>query len=208
MNIATTYSGDKGTELLRKQDYDEAMIEAMKGAGTQVLKLRGGMPLLGATRIFGLYRFANSLALLDAKMRQVDQEAALGARAWDNYSGHTDLPPGHTMTCGQQTIGFDLATAENAAMVVGWGMNWIVTKMPDGHWLTEARLKGTRVVTVACEYQATSNKADEVILLRPGSDPAFALGLAQVIIQEKLYDAEFVKGHTDLPLLVRMDTLK
>lgn len=208
VNIATTYSDDKGRELLGKQDYDEAMIEAMKGAGTQVLKLRGGMPLLGATRIFGLYRFANSLALLDAKMRQVGKEAALGARAWDNYSWHTDLPPGHTMTCGQQTIDFDLATAENASMVVCWGMNWIVTKMPDGHWLTEARLKGTKVVTVTCEYCATSNKADELILIRPGSDPAFALGLANVIIQEKLYDAEFVQGHTDLPLLVRMDTLK
>src|SRR3989338_6057772 len=93
-------------------------------------------------------------------------------------------------------------------MLVCWGMNWISTKMPDGHWLSEARMKGTTIVTVACEYQSTSNKADQVIVLRPGSDPAFALGLANVILREELYDAEFVKGHTDLPLLVRMDTLK
>ena len=36
------------------QGYDPAMIEAMEGAGTRTLKLRGGMPLLGPIRIFGL----------------------------------------------------------------------------------------------------------------------------------------------------------
>ncbi len=208
LNIAATYTGDTGRDLLKKQGYDEAMIEATKGAGTQVLKLRGGMPLLGATRIMGFYRMANSLALLDAYIRKVDKDSAIGARGWDNYSWHTDLPPGHPMVCGHQTIDFDLATVENAKLVICWGMNWISTKMPDSHWLTEARLKGTKVVTVACEYQSTSNKADDVIVLRPGSDPAFALGLANVIIAEKFYDAEFIKGHTDLPFLVRADTLK
>ena len=208
LNIATTYSGETGGELLTKQNYDAAMIEAMKGAGTQTLKFRGGMPLLGATRIMGFYRMSNSIALLDEYIRKMGKDNALGARGWDNYSWHTDLPPGHTMVCGHQTIDFDLATVENANLVVCWGMNWISTKMPDAHWLTEARLKGTKVVTVACEYQSTSNKADKVIVLRPGSDPCFALGLSNIIIQEKLYDAEFIKGHTDLPFLVRMDTLK
>ena len=208
VNIASTYSGDAGKELLKKQGYDEAMIETTKGAGTQVLKFRGGMPLLGATRIMGFYRMANSMALLDDKIRNVGKDHALGGRGWDNYSWHTDLPPGHTMVCGHQTIDFDLATAENANTVICWGMNWISTKMPDGHWLTEARIKGTEVVTVACEYQSTSNKADKVIVMRPGSDTAFALGLANVIINEKLYDEDFVKRSTDLPLLVRLDTLK
>jgi len=208
INIASTYTGDKGANLLKKQNYDTAMIEAMQGAGTQTLKFRGGMPLLGITRIMGFYRMANSIALLDSQLRKVGPEKALGARGWDNYSWHTDLPPGHTMVCGQQTIDFDLVNAENANLIICWGMNWICTKMPDAHWLTEARLKGTKIVTLACEYQATSNKADSVIIIRPGSDTAFALGLANIIIKEKLYDAEFIKGHTDLPFLVRMDTLK
>lgn len=207
-NIARTYSGDGGGELLKKQGYDEAMLEAMNGAGTQVLKFRGGMPLLGATRIMGFYRFANSIALLDDYIRKTGKANSVGGRGWDNYSWHTDLPPGHTMVCGHQTIDFDLATVENANMAICWGMNWIATKMPDGHWLSEARVKGTKVVTIACEYQATSSKADDCIVIRPGSDTAFALGLSNIIIKEKLYDVEFVKAQTDLPILVRMDTLK
>jgi nitrate reductase alpha subunit len=208
VNIATTYTGESGQALLRRQGYDPAMVEVVQGAGMQTVKVRGGMPLLGATRIFAQYRFGNALALLDAWIRKAEPDKALGARGWDNYSWHTDLPPGHPMVTGQQTVDFDLSAAEAAGLIVVWGMNWIATKMPDGHWLSEARLKGTKVVVVSVEYSATAPKADEVIIIRPGTDPAFALGLAQVLIAENRYDADFVKRFTDLPLLVRLDSLK
>jgi len=207
-NIAETYTGEEGKRRLRAQHYDEVTIEATQGAGTQVLKFRGGMPLLGITRVFGLYRMANSMALLDAHIRKVGPDKALGARGFDNYSWHTDLPPGHPMVTGQQTVEFDLSAVEHCKTAVVWGMNWITTKMPDAHWLTEARLKGVRVVVIACEYSATASKADTVIVVRPGVTSALALGLANVILQEKLYDAAHVRQWTDLPLLVRMDTLK
>ena len=207
-NIASTYSGEAGQKRLRAQGYEEEMIAATQGAGTQVLKFRGGMPLLGMTRVFGLYRMANSMALLDAKIRGVGPDAALGGRGFDNYSWHTDLPPGHPMVTGQQTVEFDLNAVEHARTVVVWGMNWITTKMPDSHWLTEARLKGTRIVVIACEYSSTSSKADDAIVVRPGTTPALALGLASVILREGLYDREYVHRWTDLPVLVRTDTLK
>ncbi|MEW6026909.1 MAG: molybdopterin-dependent oxidoreductase [Planctomycetota bacterium] len=209
INIATTYNADKGKELLNKQNYyDPASIEAMNKAGVQCLKFRGGMPLLGITRVFGMYRLANSMALLDSHLRNVGPDQAVGARGWDNYSFHTDLPPGHPMVTGQQTIDFDLVNAENAKLIIPWGMNWISTKMPDSHWLTEARVKGTKVVSVTVEYSSVASKSDEVIIIRPASDTTFALGLAQVIIKEKLYDREYVESFTDLPFLVRMDNLK
>jgi len=206
-NIATTYTGEEGAKKLAAQGYVEETIASMKGAGVQALKFRGGMPLLGITRVFGMYRMANSIALLDAKIRGVGPDQAVGARGFDNYSWHTDLPPGHPMVTGQQTVEFDLHAVEHAKTVVVWGMNWITTKMPDSHWLTEARLKGTRVVVIACEYSATATKADEVLVVRPGTTPALALGLAGVIMRDRLYDADYVKRWTDLPILVRMDDL-
>ncbi len=207
-NIAETYTGEEGQRRLRQQGYDEEVVKATRGVGTQVLKFRGGMPLLGLTRVFGMYRMANSMALLDAAIRKVGPDKALGGRGWDNYSWHTDLPPGHPMVTGQQTVDCDLFAVEHAKTVIVWGMNWITTKMPDSHWLTEARLKGTRVVVIACEYSATSSKADDAIVVRPGTTPALALGLVNVILREKLYDPEYVRRFTDLPLLVRLDTLK
>jgi len=207
-NIATTYSGPEGAKRLEAQHYEKESIEAMKGAGTQCLKFRGGMPLLGVTRVMAMYRMAGVIALLDAKIRGVGPDQALGGRGWDNYSWHTDLPPGHTMVTGTQTVEFDLHSVEHSNLVLVWGMNWITTKMPDSHWLTEARLKGTRIVVIACEYSATANKGDEVIIVRPGTTPALALGLCHVLFRDKLYDEKFVQRFTDLPLLVRMDTLK
>ncbi|MBI3974471.1 MAG: molybdopterin-dependent oxidoreductase [Chloroflexi bacterium] len=208
VDIATTYTGADGIARLQAQGYDEAMVARQGGIGTQVLKYRGGMPFLGATRIMGFYRFANMLALLDARLRGVGPEAAVGGRVWDSYTWHTDLPPGHPLVTGHQTVEFELFTAENADLITLWGMNWICTKMPDSHWLTEARLRGAKVIVISADYQATANKADEVLILRPGTDAALALGAARVIVDEGLYDARYVKESTDLPLLVRMDTLK
>lgn len=208
VDIADTYSGDDGADLLRAQGhYEPEMIEAMSGAGVQTLKFRGGMPFNAPFRVGGFYRMANMMALLDAHVRGVGADDAVGGRHWDSYSWHTDLPPGHPMVTGQQTLDFDLATAENAELITLWGMNWIATKMPDGHWLTEARLHGAKVVTIAPEYQSSSCKADRAITIRAGSDGALALGLAHVIVRDQLYDEEFVRTQTDLPLLVRTDTM-
>ena len=208
LNVAQTYSGDEGKKRLLAQGYDPDMVEPVGGAGTRVMKFRGGMAKQGAVRIFGAFRMGNSMALLDANVRKVSEDEAKGSGSWDSYSFHTDLPPGHPMVTGDQTNDFELFDTENAKVIVAWGMNWITTKMPDSHWLTEARLKGAKTVAVTVEYSATASKCDEVVVIRPGTDPAFALGLAQVMIAEKLYNADFVKRYTDLPTLVRMDTLE
>ena len=207
-NVSANYNGEVGANRLAAQGYDPAMIHALEGSGTQTIKLRGGMAFLGATRIFGLYRFANMLALMDAKQRGVGPDQAIGARGWDSYSWHTDLPPGHPMVTGSQTNDFELFATEHANLIIAWGMNWITTKMPDSHWMTEARLKGAKTVAVTVEYSATASKVDEVAIIRPGTDPAFALGLAQIIISKRLFDQEFVENNTDLPFLIRMDNLQ
>ena len=150
-NIAETYTGEAGKKLLAQHYDEETVVEAAQGVGTQVLKFRGGMPLLGMTRVFGMYRMANSMALLDDAIRKVGaRQGRRRAQGCDNYSWHTDLPPGHPMVTGQQTVEFDLNAVEQCKTVVVWGMNWITTKMPDAHWLTEARLKGVKVIVIAC----------------------------------------------------------
>ena len=218
-NVAETYSGQAGRDRLLAQGYDPAMVDALRDAdttktdgertaGTRTMKVRGGMPFLSPTRFGAMYRFANMLALIDAKVRGVTPTYALGGRGWDNYAWHTDLPPGHPMVTGHKTSEFDLYAAEHSDVITLWGMNWIATKMPDGHWITEARMRGAQVITIATEYQSSSNKGDEVIVIRPSTDTALALGLSHVMLRDGTYDAEFVKRYTDLPLLVRMDTRK
>ncbi len=73
--IARRYSGEEGAALLREQGYPEEMIAAMGGAGTRTFKCRGGMGLLGVIGKYGMYRFANTLALLDTHVRGVEPDA-------------------------------------------------------------------------------------------------------------------------------------
>ena len=89
-------------------------------------------------------------------------------------------------------------------------MNWITTKMPDAHWLTEARQRGTQIVVITCEYSATANKGDEVHRdAARAPTPALALGLAAGDPRARSSTTrDFVRRNTDLPLLVRMDTLE
>ena len=51
-------------------------------------------------------------------------------------------------------------------------------------------------------------KADYWIPIKCNTDTALFLGLTKILMDEKLYDADYVKKFTDFPLLVRTDTLK
>lgn len=103
LHIMETYEGAGGQAKLLAQGYHPDMVAATHGSGAMVLKLRAGMPLGGVTRLHGLYRFANLLALFDEAEAAREGRTPYGARGWSNYDWHGDLPPGHPMVTGVQT---------------------------------------------------------------------------------------------------------
>jgi len=209
INIAETFSDDAGRKRLEAQgSYAKEMLDAMFGAGTRTLKFRGSMPFLAVTRYTAPYRMANMMGLLDHHIRGVPASEAKGGRGWDNYAFHTDLAPGHPMVTGQQNTDYDLCLWERSKLNILWGMNPFATKMPDCHWLTEARAKGSKVVVISNDYSPTARAADDLYVLRTGTDTALAYSLAFVIMNEERYQERFVKSFTDMPLLVRSDNGK
>jgi nitrate reductase / nitrite oxidoreductase, alpha subunit len=206
--IASRYSGEDGAQLLRSQGYPEEMIEEMGGAGTRTFKCRGGMGLLGVIGKYGMYRFANTLALLDQKVRDVSPEHARGGRTWSNYTWHGDQAPGHPFVTGLQTSDEDFNDLRNSRLHIGVGKNLVENKMPESHFFIEAMEHGTKIVTITPEYSPPATKADYWIPIRPATDTALFLGISRWLIDNERYDVDFVKGFTDLPLLVRADTLE
>ena len=87
------------------------------------------------------------------------------------------------------------------------GSSPAVTRIPDAHFLSEASLNGTRVVSIAPDYNATTIRPIPAPS-PPGTDTALALGFAHVIMRDKLVDLANVKEQTDLPYLVRADNKK
>ncbi|HET7786967.1 MAG TPA: molybdopterin-dependent oxidoreductase [Myxococcales bacterium] len=60
---------------------------------------------------------------------------------------------------------------------------------------SEERRRG-RLIQIEPRRSATAIKADRWVALRPGTDGILALGLANVLVREGLYDTAFVEEHT------------
>lgn len=71
----------------------------------------------------------------------------------------------------------------------------------------DARKKGLKIIVVDPRRTRTAEMADIHLQLRPGTDGALALGLLNVIINENLYDKQFVEkwtsGFVELKTLVQ-----
>jgi nitrate reductase alpha subunit len=148
LNIAETYSGDIGKQRLEKDGYAPEMLEYWGGAGTRTMKFRGGMGLLGVIGKYGLYRFSNMMALVDAHVRGVAPEEALAGRNWSNYTWHGDQAPGHPFVHGLQTSDMDLNDYRNSKFTVHIGKNMIENKMPEAHFFIEMIERGGRVAVI------------------------------------------------------------
>ncbi len=208
IRIAQAYSGDDGRQRLERDGYPEEMIEATHGAGTRTFKLRGGMGLLGVIGKYGMYRWSNMLALLDSHVRGVEPPNAYGGRKWSNYTWHGDQAPGMPFVHGLQASDVDFNDLRLSRLHVQVGKNLVENKMADSHFFQELVERGGKIVTVSPEYGAPATKSDYWLPIRPATDTALFLGIAKIIIDQRLYDEDFVRRFTDLPLLIRTDTLE
>jgi nitrate reductase alpha subunit len=207
--VARTYSGEEGRARLKKDGYDELMVDQVQGAGTRTIKVGSNLPIHGVVGKFGIYRLANMLGLLDHHIRKVPPEQARGARDWNEYTWRGDQAPGHPFVHGLQTSDMDMNDLRFSKLVIQVGKNLIENKMPESHWLNEVMERGGKLVDIAPEYNCPGTKSNYWIGVRPGlSDTAVFLGITKILMDEKWYDADFVRRFTDFPLLVRADTLR
>ena len=208
VKIAERYSGEDGKARLLAQGYQPEMVEAMGGAGTRTIKMRGGMGLLGVIGKYGMYRLNNSLALLDAAIRRVGSKDAKAGRNWSNYTWHGDQAPGHPWVHGLQASDCDFNDLRFSKLIIMDGKNLVENKLTDSHWFIECMERGAKIVVIAPEYGPPSTKADYWIPIRPQTDAALWLGVTRLMLENKWYDEGFVRAFTDFPLLVRTDTLR
>ena len=102
------------------------------------------------------------------------------------------------MLAAEFTFGF-LPAAEYEhppACVVGWGSNIAATRPNVYRNLLQAVGRGTKLIAIDPLETGIAKKADLWLQVRPGSDLALALGMIKVIIDEGLYDKDFVNQWT------------
>ncbi len=124
------------------------------------------------------------------------------------YTMNGDLPIFWPMTFGVQTEELEPLEWLNSRYTAIFGSNILYTRLPDAKFLTLSQERGGKIIVIDPNYSATASKADEWIQIDPATDAAFALGIVHVILNEKLYNEDFIKTYTDLPLLIRLDNQK
>ncbi len=123
----------------------------------------------------------------------------------ENNTEIGDHYPGATVTTGKICFTGSFDDLFYSDLILIWGGNPVYTHIPNAHFINEARYHGARVVTIAPDYGPSSIHSDEWIDVAMGTDAAFALAAAHVMIEENLYDRSFVVEQTDLPLLARRE---
>jgi anaerobic selenocysteine-containing dehydrogenase len=94
--------------------------------------------------------------------------------------------------------------------IMVWGYN-IPASCPDnifGHWAVDLMKKGAKLITIDPRLSWFASRSDTWLQLRPGTDGALAMGFLNIVIQEKLYNRDFVEKWTNAPHLIRKDTGK
>ncbi|RLC68887.1 MAG: molybdopterin oxidoreductase [Chloroflexi bacterium] len=80
----------------------------------------------------------------------------------------------------------------NSRCILVWAANPLISHPPRGRDILEAKKKGAKLLVVDPRYTELASKADLWAQIRPGTDDALALGMLHVIINEGLFDEQFV----------------
>jgi len=181
VNYPLKRAGEKGENKWQQVSWDTALdeiaarLELIRGEyGAEAVARSSGTGRTNmefATRFFNLFGSPNDVG-----------------QATICYGPRAAISP---MICGW--FPFSYASTEiKAANVVLWG------RSPDQSWprpwylANEAKKQGGKVIAVDPRSTPSAALADIHLQLRPGTDCALALGMLHLIINEELYDKDFV----------------
>ncbi|MBD3809144.1 MAG: molybdopterin-dependent oxidoreductase [Sulfuricurvum sp.] len=119
-----------------------------------------------------------------------------------------DMFSGAAIAYGEGNMGCTWDFMYTVDTAVMWGGNPSVSRIPDAHFVWEGKYNGAKIITITPEFNATAKSSDLWIPIKAGTDNILAMGVINVIINEKLYRPEFMKVLTDLPFLVDVETQK
>ena len=95
-------------------------------------------------------------------------------------------------------MGPDPREMAESDLIIVWGGNPVSTQVNVMTHITKARKeRGARLVVVDAYRSSTAEAADELVLVKPGTDGAVATAIMHVLFRDGFADIEYMKKHTD-----------
>ncbi|MDK9720946.1 MAG: molybdopterin-dependent oxidoreductase [Rhodospirillales bacterium] len=189
--------GARGEGKWRRIAWDEALAEIAAGTLDTVTRHGlGALMVYCGTGILSQGRRAGPLRL----------GSLLGAQRLYPASAVGDMFTGASLAYGLATVGHSLDAWFECDTILLWGINPLVTRIPDAHYITEARYNGANIYAISPDYSPSAKASTQWVSVKPGTDAYLAMSLLHVLLREGLADENFVREQTDLPFLVRLDT--
>jgi anaerobic selenocysteine-containing dehydrogenase len=117
----------------------------------------------------------------------------------DNCSAYTYGKPGTGGTQGRPEY-------ERASCILIWGNNTHATRQSFLPLIKRSLEKGAKLIVIDSRKTEIAAMADLWLQVCPGTDGALALGMINLMMEENLFDYDFVRSWTNAILLVRSDT--
>jgi len=167
--------------------WDEALDE-ITGRFKQVISQFGSEAILP-------YSYGGTLGVLNAASMDRRFFHRLGAsqlaRNICSAAGEAGLKSVIGMKLGTEPEQF-----RHSRYIIAWAANIHANNVHLWPFIEEARRQGAKLVVIDPYRTRTAKCADWYLPINPGTDAALALGMMHVIINENLYDADYVKQHT------------
>lgn len=192
--------GDRGEGRFERVSWDEAfdgiaqkMFAIRDASGPEAVMLHTGR---------GLFEFGSTDAFCPAGPPVQSNKGILSPFGSPNnmnvgsicYVAYGVIAPMTTIGAGMNNI---FADHDNANLIVVWGANPATDSPPAAmRQILQAKKRGAKVVVIDHLRSDIAAKADQWIPIRSGTDGALALSVLNVIINQGLYDREFVQKWT------------
>ncbi|HYE24735.1 MAG TPA: molybdopterin-dependent oxidoreductase, partial [Clostridia bacterium] len=94
---------------------------------------------------------------------------------------------------------------QNAKVFLIEGSNAAENHVMAMKWIRKAQERGAKIIHVDPRYNRTSSIADIYACIRPGADIAFLNAVIHYILENKLYDEQYVKLHTNALMISKQE---
>jgi anaerobic selenocysteine-containing dehydrogenase len=180
-------SGPKGSDAYERVTWDEALA----GIAAELKRVIGDS---GPEAILP-YSYMGTQGMVQGMAMDGRFFARLGASRLERTVCGDNGQAGFIGTIGIDA-GLDPESIVHSRFIILWGTNTIVTNLHLWPFVQRARKAGAPVVVIDPVRTRTAQAADEHIQPMPGTDSALALGMMAVIVDEDLYDHDYVEHHT------------